>query len=87
MTDIEECMEALTENLKVNLPGNHVTRIESCEEISTQANPGNSRDGWDVPQSVIATAVQDLCIADDKSASLSADQGTDLSKVGLLTEG
>ena len=61
MTDIEECMEALAENLSKNLPhGSFMSRITDAREKDSSSCAKATTEGWDVPQSVIDTAVQEL---------------------------
>ena len=81
VTDIEECMEALAENLSKNLPhGSFTSHFTDARDETSSSSMRATTDGWNVPQSVIDTAVQempvklhleDLCITDDRTA----DQG------------
>lgn len=52
-------MEALLENLRSNLPGHDVEMMPLAHSVG-EASPRNTKDGWDVPGSVLATAAQDL---------------------------
>lgn len=59
VTDIEECMEALAENLSNNLPHGTMSHVNVKQEDISGGGKAPP-DGWDVPQSVIDTAVQEL---------------------------
>lgn len=77
VTDIEECMEALAENLSNNLPPSRLTAYAASNGHpdklkSASGNSNDASDGWDVPQSVIDTAVQELPVKSHIS-SLTSD--------------
>ena len=87
VTDIEECIEALHENLAANLP--HSCQLTSLENLGSQAaqppagRAGNCHasrrgdlDGWDVPQSVIVVVAQDLAAMSKPSATTKEPPGS-----------
>ena len=84
VTDIEECMEALTENLISNLAHGSVRRITGNNsnepaEVGYSAKAetrqvGRDSDGWDVPRTVIETAAQELPIRDFKTQENTSGQ-------------
>ena len=84
VTDIEECIEALHENLAANLPHSCQLTSLGCQAAQPPAGPaGNCHasrrgdlDGWDVPQSVIEVVAQDLAALLKPSAITKEPPGT-----------
>ena len=69
VTDIDECIEALADNMAPNLPEGCCLRTvhPSSEAQQPSAADPSSVDGWDLPQSIIQVAAQDFPI--DQAAS------------------
>ena len=84
VTDIEECIEALHENLAANLPHSCQLTSLGCQAAQPpagrvgdcHASRRGELDGWDVPQSVIEVAAQDLATLSKPSATTKEPPGS-----------